>query len=74
VGDNPDLEGDGREIRHRACDRWVRIADPVVEDDAALLEAVKIALLLVVTVSEVGFALWLLMRGPRETNPGAVAV
>ncbi|SLN73468.1 DUF4386 domain-containing protein [Roseisalinus antarcticus] len=41
--------------------------------DVALLEAVKIALLLVVTASEVGFALWLLLRGPRETSPRAVA-
>lgn len=33
--------------------------------DAAVLEAVKISLLLVVTLAEVGFALWLLFRGPR---------
>ena len=32
---------------------------------AATLEAVKIALLLVVTLAEIGFALWLLLRGPR---------
>jgi hypothetical protein len=36
--------------------------------DATLLEAVKIALLLVVTLSEVGFALWLLLRGPRSAT------
>jgi hypothetical protein len=33
--------------------------------EAARLEAVKIALLLVVTLAEIGFALWLLLRGPR---------
>ena len=33
--------------------------------DAAVLEAVKIVLLLIVTLAEVGFALWLLIRGPR---------
>lgn len=42
--------------------------------DAALLEMVKIALLLVVTVSEIGFALWLLLRGPRQTRPHTAAV
>lgn len=41
--------------------------------DAKLLEMVKIALLLIVTVSEVGFALWLLLRGPRQTHPQAAA-
>lgn len=41
--------------------------------DATLLEAVKIALLLVVTASELGFALWLLLRGPRQSLPRAVA-
>ncbi len=33
--------------------------------DVGWLEAVKIALLIVVTLAEVGFALWLLIRGPR---------
>ncbi|MGR3634008.1 MAG: DUF4386 domain-containing protein [Limimaricola soesokkakensis] len=33
--------------------------------DVATLEAVKIALLLVVTLAEIGFALWLLIRGPH---------
>ena len=41
--------------------------------DAKLLEMVKIALLLVVTVSEIGFALWLLFRGPRQTRSRDVA-
>lgn len=38
--------------------------------DAAVLEAVKIALLLIVTLAEVGFALWLLIRGPRQRSGG----
>ncbi len=42
--------------------------------DAMALEAVKVALLIVVTLAEVGFALWLLIRGPRATAPHAVAV
>lgn len=42
--------------------------------DAALLEMIKIALLLIVTVSEIGFALWLLFRGPRQTRSRDVAV
>ena len=33
--------------------------------DAGLLVAVKVALLLVVALAEIGFALWLLVRGPR---------
>ena len=33
--------------------------------EAATLGAVKIALLLIVTLAEIGFALWLLLRGPR---------
>lgn len=41
--------------------------------DAALLEAVKTALLLVVTVAELGFALWLLTRGPRLPAPRPAA-
>jgi hypothetical protein len=41
--------------------------------DAAMLEAIKIALLLVVTVAEVGFALWLLVRGPRTSIPRPLA-
>lgn len=40
--------------------------------DAALLETLKIALLLVVTTAEIGFALWLLLRGPRTAAPNAV--
>lgn len=34
--------------------------------DATALEAVKVALLLIVTLAEIGFALWLLLRGPRR--------
>lgn len=34
---------------------------------ATTLEAVKLALLGIVTLSEIGFALWLLIRGPRTT-------
>ena len=41
--------------------------------DAAMLEAAKITLLLVVTVAEIGFALWLLVRGPRPWAPRPVA-
>ena len=41
--------------------------------DAAMLEAVKIVLLLVVTLAEVGFALWLLVRGPRSPAPSPLA-
>ncbi|MFX0541016.1 DUF4386 domain-containing protein [Roseovarius sp. S4756] len=37
--------------------------------DAGLLEAVKIALLLIVTLAEIGFAVWLLVRGPRPIAP-----
>ncbi|WP_417588952.1 DUF4386 domain-containing protein [Pararhodobacter oceanensis] len=33
--------------------------------EATLLAGVKVALLLIVTLAEVGFALWLLFRGPR---------
>ncbi|WP_245752685.1 DUF4386 domain-containing protein [Poseidonocella pacifica] len=41
--------------------------------DAAALEAVKIALLLVVTLAEIGFALWLVSRGPRIPAPRPAA-
>lgn len=41
--------------------------------DAALIEAVKTTLLLVVTLAELGFALWLLTRGPRLPAPSPVA-
>ena len=41
--------------------------------EATVLEAVKIALLLVVTLAEVGFALWLLVRGPRTPAPRPLA-
>ncbi|MBM1219834.1 DUF4386 domain-containing protein [Ponticoccus sp. SC2-23] len=37
--------------------------------EAALLETVKIAFLAVVSLAEITFALWLLIRGPRETTP-----
>ena len=41
--------------------------------DAATLEAVKIALLLIATLAEIGFALWLLIRGPRQAARHALA-
>lgn len=39
--------------------------------DATVLEAVKIGLLLIVTLAEIGFALWLLIRGPRTAASAA---
>ncbi|WP_240608167.1 DUF4386 domain-containing protein [Pararhodobacter oceanensis] len=36
--------------------------------DSMLLTAIKVALLLIVTLAEIGFALWLLLRGPRLRN------
>jgi len=41
--------------------------------EAGWLAAVKVALLLVVTVFELGFALLLLLRGPRPSRTDAVA-
>ena len=38
--------------------------------EAALLGQLRVALLVIVTISEVGFALWLLLRGPAR--PAAV--
>lgn len=37
--------------------------------DLALLGQIRVALLAVVTISEVGFALWLLLRGPMRPAP-----
>ena len=37
--------------------------------DLALLGQVRVALLVIVTISEVGFALWLLLRGPMRPAP-----
>jgi len=37
--------------------------------DAALLGQIRIGLLVIVTLAEVGFALWLLFRGPRHDRP-----
>ncbi|WP_245582961.1 DUF4386 domain-containing protein [Sediminimonas qiaohouensis] len=41
--------------------------------EATTLETVKIALLLIVTLAEIGFALWLLIRGPRKSTSAALA-
>lgn len=41
--------------------------------DAGLLEAMKVALLLIVTLAEIGFALWLLTRGPRRVAQHSLA-
>ena len=35
--------------------------------NAVLLQAISIALLVIVTLSEIGFALWLVFVGPRKT-------
>ncbi|EAR51172.1 hypothetical protein OG2516_14895 [Oceanicola granulosus HTCC2516] len=40
--------------------------------DAALLAGAKVALLVIVSLAEVGFALWLLLRGPRPARFGAL--
>ena len=37
--------------------------------EAGLLQIVSVALLVIVTLSEVGFALWLTFVGPRQKNP-----
>lgn len=40
--------------------------------DVAWLGYVRIALLAIVTLSELGFALWLLIRGPKPSDEGAM--
>ncbi|MDD9743216.1 hypothetical protein [Marinovum sp. PR37] len=40
--------------------------------EGATLEAVKVALLMVVTAAELSFALMLILRGPRPSTPHAV--
>lgn len=42
--------------------------------EATVLAAVKVALLIVVTLAELGFALWLLTHGPRAPRRHAAAV
>jgi hypothetical protein len=42
--------------------------------DVTLLGQVRMALLALVTLSEVGFALWLLVRGPRKNGSYAIPV
>lgn len=42
--------------------------------DAGLLAAVKVGLLLVATLGELGFALWLVLRGPRPARAKAQIV
>ncbi|WP_245897582.1 DUF4386 domain-containing protein [Palleronia abyssalis] len=40
--------------------------------EATLLASLKVVLLLIVTMAEIGFAMWMLIRGPRSPRQGMV--